>query len=147
MRPLPDHLFVYGTLRRLSGSPMAPRIARETTVVATGSVGGRLYDAGAYPALIVGTTHDSRIHGELLHLPDDKLRRRRLLSELDLYEGVIHGPGESLSLFLRTVVDVRVADGGIVPAWTYVYNRDVSLLPVIEDGDWVSRRLVAVPTS
>jgi gamma-glutamylcyclotransferase (GGCT)/AIG2-like uncharacterized protein YtfP len=137
MRPLPDHLFVYGTLRSGSTSPMAARVARDTVLVARGVMRGRLFDAGVYPAMITDVADPWQVHGELLHLPDDKVRRRRLLSELDLYEGVLHGPAEQLSLFVRLVVDVRLDDGAMMPAWAYVYHRDVSGLTEIGTGDWV----------
>lgn len=138
MRPLPDHLFVYGTLRRGAQSPLQARVAAETTVVSSGTIGGQLYRMRHFPALVLEAPDSAhRVHGELLHLPDDKVRRRRLLSELDHYEGVLHGPAEPLSLFLRQITDVTRSDGVHTPAWVYVYHRDVSGATRIPHGDWM----------
>jgi gamma-glutamylcyclotransferase (GGCT)/AIG2-like uncharacterized protein YtfP len=139
MRITPEHLFVYGTLQRAVASPMRDRMERDTVLVDRGTISGRLFDAHHFPALILAPAGSAdRVHGELLHLPDDKLRRRRLLSALDHYEGVLHGPAELLSLFQRVVTDVTVNDGRRVPAWIYVYQRDVSGFEPIEGGDWIA---------
>jgi gamma-glutamylcyclotransferase (GGCT)/AIG2-like uncharacterized protein YtfP len=138
MRAPPDHLFVYGSLRPASGHPMAARLAQLVTVVGPATVAGLLYDTGRYPALVLGEGGGA-VHGELLALPDDAIRRRRLLAELDHYEGSLHGPAAAFSLFHRAATDVRRDDGFVVRAWTYIYARDVHGLRVLPHGDWLAR--------
>ncbi|MCU0647353.1 MAG: gamma-glutamylcyclotransferase [Gemmatimonadaceae bacterium] len=135
MRPLPEHLFVYGTLRRGMDSPMRTRMERDTTVVGPATLRGQLYDAGWHPALVLDDAAESLVHGELVHLPHDKHRRRRLLSELDHYEGVLHGPAEHLSLFHRVIADA-LYEGVLHATWVYVYARDASRFTAIPDGTW-----------
>lgn len=125
----PRHLFVYGTLRRGAGHPMADLLSRHITSVAGATVGGRLFDTGRYPAAVESQDARDLIHGELYELdrPDE------VWVWLDEYEG--YSPGnEADSLFVRRQAMVTPENGRPAPAWVYWYNRPVDEFERIEDG-------------
>jgi gamma-glutamylcyclotransferase (GGCT)/AIG2-like uncharacterized protein YtfP len=109
-----DHLFVYGTLRAGSGHAMHDVLARGASLVGRGVVDGTVVDLGEYPGLVLdraGTTA-----GELWELHD-----AALLARLDAYEGI--GPAaEVQESYERVRVDVRLADGRTLDAWTYAWR-------------------------
>lgn len=140
----PDHLFVYGTLRRGGGAPAEVRrlLERGADLVGEARIRGRLFEAGSgrYPALVLAAP-GRWISGELHRLRAEG----RLLRALDRYEG--RKPDGS-GLYRREVVEARRAGpwggegaprGAAVPAWTYVYNRETEGLPEVEGGDWLDQ--------
>lgn len=86
-----------------------------------GAVAGTLYDAGEYPALLLGGA--GRVRGEVWRCPVPLLR------VLDRYEGAAEG------LFRRMAVEV-----GDVVCWVYVAGPKLGprLRPdaIIESGSW-----------
>lgn len=115
------HLFTYGTLK--SGVSRAParELLRECTLVAEGTVAGTLYDAGEYPALLLGG--EGRVAGEVWRCPAPLLR------VLDRYEGTAEG------LFRRVATQAAR-----LPCWVYVAGPRLGprLRPeaIIESGSW-----------
>lgn len=93
------HLFTYGTL--MAGDERPSPVLTGCDRVGTATVRGTLYDAGAYPALLLDG--DDRVDGEIWRCP------AHVLPRLDQYEAVAEG------LFRR--VGLRVGD---VACWTYV---------------------------
>src|SRR5947209_12500940 len=132
---MPDHLFLYGTLL----PPLTPTGLREVLArcapVGRGSLPGRLYDLGPYPAAVPDPAAPRRVAGAAFRLPE----REDVLGPLDAYEGFDPGdpPG---SLFVRLAQDVDLADGRRVECWVYVYNRDPGPAPLIPDGDFLGWR-------
>jgi gamma-glutamylcyclotransferase (GGCT)/AIG2-like uncharacterized protein YtfP len=132
----PRLLFVYGTLRRGSRSLMAERLAGEATFVGEGTVSGRLFDTGAYPACIPTADPSERVHGEVFALRAET--RDDLLAVLDQYEGYAADARYS-SLFVRERTVVRFADGSEEVAWIYHYNEGLDDAIPITTGDWLVR--------
>lgn len=98
--------------------------------MAEGSVAGTLYDAGEYPALLLGAGGGGagpgggrRVRGEVWRCPAPLLR------VLDRYEGTEEG------LFRRVAVEI-----GAVVCWVYVAGPKLGprLRPeaIIESGSW-----------
>lgn len=114
---MPTLLFVYGTLRRNRRGRPHPLLYR-ARFLGRGTVAGRLYDLGRYPALVGTRTAGERVCGELYALPQRGGDWRRL----DRYEA--YRPGDHRSEYLRRRVEVRRAAGG-ADAWCYVYNRSI----------------------
>jgi len=116
------HVFVYGTLREGGG---AEGLLRGCARVGAGAVRGRLYDLGAYPALVLAAG-EGAVRGEVWGCP------AAVLPRLDAYEGVAEG------LFRR----VRTEAGG-VECWVYVAGPalEPALAPenLIGSGDWLAR--------
>ncbi|MGH6736412.1 MAG: gamma-glutamylcyclotransferase family protein [Methyloceanibacter sp.] len=131
----PNHLFVYGTLRHESPHPMARRLRTQARLVGKGSVPGRLYDMGWYPAGV----HDAgekrrRIIGDVYALKPDS----KLLAELDAYEAIgVH--------YRRVPVEVKLATGGTIHAWAYLFVAESPRLGLIESGDFIAHRNAKTP--
>lgn len=130
-----SRLFVYGTLRPGGRAPERLRRLLETRGrrLGSGTVAGRLHDAGAYPVAVEPTDAEDgdapRIHGVVYALDEPS----GVLPALDAYEGVRPG---GRGPFRRDVARVRLESGGTVDAWIYWYERDPAGLSVIPDGRW-----------
>ena len=124
----PQSFFVYGTLRT-----DLTRVSIDTDVSVIGSASmqnSRMYDAGAYPAVISSDDIDDKVHGQVIsyeHLDDADWELR--LHMLDQYEGVPN-------LYQRELVSVDLDDGESVMVWTYIYNRPIDNLLPVASGDW-----------
>jgi len=124
----PQYLFVYGTLLPGRAPAVIAEVVDRLRVVGRGTTPGRLYDLGAYPACALDGVCGRLIHGVVLELPDADV-----LGRLDWYEGYA-AHDDAGSLFLRTVCDVTLAEGGRVRSWVYVYNRPVKAARLISGG-------------
>ena len=133
-----NYLFVYGTLL----PDMAPPGLRNTIArlrpVSSGSMPGRLYDMGLYPAAIYDEAARGRVSGQVFELENDDA----VLRELDEYEG--YAPGLAVSsLFVRLQRPITLPDGTAVNCWVYLYNRNLGEARPIPGGDysaWAARR-------
>jgi len=126
-----SYLFVYGSLMSTARHRMGARLHREARRVGAATVQGRLYRVSWYPGAVDSTDPTQRVHGEVWALDDPK----RALAWLDAYEGIAPGRGES-GEYRRLERPVRLATGAEMPAWVYLYQKDVRGLPMISDGRW-----------
>jgi gamma-glutamylcyclotransferase (GGCT)/AIG2-like uncharacterized protein YtfP len=129
----PEHIFVYGTLRADSDHSMARRLSSQARLVGKGSVPGRLYDMGWYPAAMFDDSEKRRILGDVFALkPGGKL-----LAELDAYEA-----GDPN--YVRVPLEVALLDGGTVRAWAYGVSKapNTRLIP---SGDFIAHRNTKSP--
>lgn len=134
------YVFVYGTLRAgeiNDVSYAAERHGIEAPVyVGTTSLGGRLYDFGVYPGMVLDATacdgHSAgRVTGDIYRIAT------ALVPVLDEIEAVY--PGEA-GLFVRDMREVA-CDGKTYACIVYpVSESAVHALPQIADGDWVTYR-------
>lgn len=130
-----EHLFVYGTLlRELVPEELRPLLTR-ARLVGRGSLPGRLYDLGPYPAAVPDDAADCRILGEVLELDDPETA----LPALDEYEGFDPITPHD-SLFVRRRHAVTLAEGRVLDCWVYVYNRDPAGAALIPHGDYRRHR-------
>jgi gamma-glutamylcyclotransferase (GGCT)/AIG2-like uncharacterized protein YtfP len=129
----PSHIFVYGTLRAESDHPMARRLSARARLVGKGSVPGRLYDLGWYPAAMFDEGERRQIVGDVFALRPGT----RLLAELDAYEA-----GDPN--YARVPLEVKLADGGTVTAWAYGVSRPPKAR-LIHSGDFIAHRNAKVP--
>lgn len=97
------HLFVYGTLKQ--GEP-SNQLLQSCAFIGAAQVHGILYNIeNDHPALILYGS--SPVTGEVWRCPAD------MLLQLDEYEGVNDG------LYRRVGVQVTIANGEQIGAWTY----------------------------
>ncbi len=129
---MPDHLFVYGTLRSESAHPMASRLRAGAKLIGKGSTSGLLYDLGAYPGAVFAQGERRRIIGEVFRLGTNA----RLLAKLDRYEGITGAGDDMLS---RLLVEVHFDHGGMVEAWAYGL-RVTPQARLIGTGDFIANR-------
>lgn len=129
-------LFVYGTLRKEFAHPLHSFIDKNAVFAGQATVLGNLYDLGEYPGAVPAQT--GVVHGEVYVL--NKTVCQRILEKLDEYEGYLGNDGAD-SLFVRSWVAVRLADGKTTEAWMYWYQRAVEESMRIPSGDYVAHRL------
>lgn len=131
----PKHILVYGTLRADGRHEMSGVLARASAFAGKGVVQARLFDLGGYPGITLSADPEDRVIGELYELYPETAADT--LSVLDDYEGI--GPNHPLPhTFRRTMVEVRLADGGLVPAWAYVLTASAPHYPRIASGDYLA---------
>jgi gamma-glutamylcyclotransferase (GGCT)/AIG2-like uncharacterized protein YtfP len=124
-----DCVFVYGGLMR--GFDLHHHLA-SASFVSTATARGALYLAGAYPGMI---EENGTVHGELYRFADIAVALE-VLDEVEEYDPL----DAASSPYVRVVRRVHVdRDGTDVPAWLYLYNRDVKVLTPIKSGDWRKR--------
>jgi gamma-glutamylcyclotransferase (GGCT)/AIG2-like uncharacterized protein YtfP len=113
-----DHLFVYGTLRRVDPSGMNRLLAADAEYAGEASFAGRLVSAGRFPAAVPAREAGERVRGELWAFAPAV--RERLLDRLDEYEGCRPGDPEPHG-YVRVRVEVEREGGGRVECWTYLH--------------------------
>ena len=129
-----DRLFVYGTLMRGFDHPMARMLSAHADFIGAAQCGGRLYLVKHYPGLVLSDDPSETVHGELYRLH----ARDEMLHEFDMYEAC----GDSFpqpTEYLRQMLSVTLADGGVSDAWTYVYNWPVAKLTRIASGKFLAQ--------
>lgn len=85
-----------------------------------------------YPGAIESEHKSERVKGELYRV----INQKPLFSALDDYEecsAAYPQPHE----YIRKKLLISALDGGVVSAWVYVFNHDVSDLSVIQSGDYL----------
>lgn len=143
---MPDHLFVYGTLRAGSVHPMANRLRAGAKLVGRGSTPGLLYDFGSYPGAVFAPAERHRVIGDVFELRAGP----RLLADLDKYEGVVPTEDEerefpeAQGMFHRIAVEVKLDKGGSVQAWTYAL-KESPRARLIGSGDFIADRRLRAP--
>jgi gamma-glutamylcyclotransferase (GGCT)/AIG2-like uncharacterized protein YtfP len=134
---MPDHLFVYGTLRAGSAHPMAHRLRVGATHLGRGRTSGSLYDFGDHPGAVFDPSAKYRVIGDVFLLRAGQ----RLLADLDRYEGFT---GEDDDMFRRVAIEVTLDTGGTVLAWAYGLKQ-APRARLIGTGDFIADRRMRVP--
>lgn len=111
-------LFVYGTLHPDHAPAEIRSVVRRMKPLGGGTVRGKVYDLGDYPALTVHENPKQRVAGAVFALPDDP----QTLPALDQYED-FRPDDPTNSLFIRTKRTVTLADGKRKRCWVYIYNQ------------------------
>lgn len=114
-----DQLFVYGTLHPDHAPPEIANAVKMLTPLGHGTIRGKLYDLGDYPAVVLPNRRH-RIPGSVFALPDDS----ETLPRLDEYEEFKPSDPDN-SLFVRTKRTVTLDDGSRRRCWVYLYNREL----------------------
>lgn len=129
------YVFVYGTLRAGEINDMNRAAERHGLPapqhIGAATLGGRLYDFGKYPGMVLSDNPAERTLGDVYRIPEP------LVAVLDEIEEVY--PGEA-GLFVREVQDVACA-GQSYSCFVYPVGGSAVLgLTRIADGDWVNYR-------
>ena len=112
---------------------MARRLISQARLVGEGSVPGRLYDMGWYPAAVFDGAEKRLIVGDVFALSPGS----RLIAELDDYEA-----GDPN--YARTPLDVSLADGRTITAWAYGVVK-APKARLILGGDFIAHRNAKTP--
>lgn len=132
-----DYLFVYGTLRKGAANSTHGLLAPHGRFVAFATYQGKLYRVvDEYPGAIPSSDPKDIVHGEVYCLS----RPEVAFAHLDAYEKC--GPGfPQPAEYVRRRAEVTLDNGKAVSAWLYVYNRPTEGLVLIEDGDFLGKRI------
>lgn len=121
---MPQHLFVYGTLRPQLAHGEASTLIAKLEIVGSATVHGKLYDFGAYPGV---TNEEGIVFGDLLRLTSTEQ-----LSPLDAYEEC---NGRS-PLFTRSITTAQSCVGTSIAAWIYLFRGRTESGVLIASGDY-----------
>lgn len=113
-------LFVYGTLMRASGHPMAMRLESQSLYLGSGRIAARLYNLGSYPGAVPSDKTRDSVHGDMVKL----LRPASTLAWLDKYEGCCADTAEPQA-YERVIAPVVLRTGETRDAWVYFYKKPV----------------------
>jgi gamma-glutamylcyclotransferase (GGCT)/AIG2-like uncharacterized protein YtfP len=116
------YLFVYGTLRRDSGTEWSRRLAANPEFIGSGHVPGTLFEIGSYRGMVPAQSENDSVVGEVFQVVDPAA----FWPILDEYEG---------DEFERREVPVRLDDGNIMNAWVYYYRGDTAGQSRVLSGD------------
>jgi gamma-glutamylcyclotransferase (GGCT)/AIG2-like uncharacterized protein YtfP len=122
-------LFVYGTLMRMTGQPMARKLHGQSGYLGPAWIRGKLYSLGRYPGLVLSEVGPDRVHGEVVRLANPA----RCFDWIDAYEGCSRADPEPHE-YERLIVPVTLQSGARLDAWVYVYKKPVSRARQIPDG-------------
>ena len=128
-----SYLFVYGTLRKGFGHPMAELLERYGEFFTSGTCKGLLYDLGPYPVFTYTSAVDEDVFGDVYLLHNE----HEVLTILDEYEGV----GEKLETgvtYERLKLNIESVDGVTLSAWIYLYLGTLDHLTPIKGGDYLN---------
>jgi gamma-glutamylcyclotransferase (GGCT)/AIG2-like uncharacterized protein YtfP len=137
---MPDHLFVYGTLRADSGHPMARRLRAGARHIGAGSASGSLYDFGDHPGAVFALNSRYRVKGDVFRLRSNP----HVLTDLDRYEGVSGDDDSDEAFFHRIVIEVKLDKGETVEAWAYAL-KETPRARLIGSGDFIADRRIRNP--
>ena len=130
------HAFTYGTLMSTATGAMgeAERALLKAFArrIGNAEIRGRMYDAGACPAVVLEAASHEIVTGELWQVP---LEVPELLEALDRYEGCA-ADSPLPHPYARHRIDVSLPSGEMVPAWIYLWVRSTDSLARIADGKW-----------
>lgn len=121
------HVFVYGTLRHGETRDIN-RLLPAPRLLGNARVAGTLYDLGAYPGLVLGTS--GWVHGEIYEISPEL---ERLLDEIEEV-----WPQQSGEYCKREQL-VRLAENAAdIPCIVYELSADrIPGMAVIVGGDWL----------
>ena len=125
---LSEYLFVYGTLMKGFDNPFAEKLNKLSDFVGNGSFPGLLYQVDWYPGAVYSEEGGFAVFGEIYKMQN----LPQLLKELDEYEDVFED--ESVSLYVRRIVSIKMENDSVLDCWVYLYNQPVADLKQIESG-------------
>jgi gamma-glutamylcyclotransferase (GGCT)/AIG2-like uncharacterized protein YtfP len=128
-------VFFYGTLMAGFDRRRRAGIDDKLTYIGRGSIQGKLFDLGLYPAAVPGP--DAHVWGEVYEMTESAT----VLAALDEIEGYRHDDPDR-SLYLRQKAEVLLAGGARSPAWVYFYNAPLGRAPRIASGDYLEHTRV-----
>jgi gamma-glutamylcyclotransferase (GGCT)/AIG2-like uncharacterized protein YtfP len=118
---MPDLLFIYGTLHPERAPAAIAATARRLRPLGRAVIGGRRYELGEYPGVVLSGDMGDQVWGEVFLLPEGA-EGAEVLARMDAYEDF--RPGDrSGSLFLRERTQATLEDGTRRACWVYTYNR------------------------
>ena len=126
------NLFVYGTLRRGFPNPYQRLLDEHGTYLGRARFQGRLFEVEDYPGALPSADPADHVIGDLYRID----HADEVMAALDLYEECTPAFPQPWE-YIRREIQVSLADGQDLPAWTYLYNRRSDNLETIPSGDYL----------
>ncbi|MGR9100773.1 MAG: gamma-glutamylcyclotransferase family protein [Gammaproteobacteria bacterium] len=126
-----DYLFVYGTLKKNSKSPMRRSVSSHAEFIGQGCIQGKLFEIGGYPGAVISGSAADKVQGDLFRMAKPE-KLFRILDEYEECSDRFPEPRE----YKRVKVKVLLHEGGSRAAWAYIYNRPVFGLKRIKSGNY-----------
>ena len=124
LKMIPQHLFVYGTLRPHLARGEAQALIAALEIVGPATVEGKLYDFGAFPG---ATNEKGLVFGDLL-----RLKSAEQLRPLDDYEEC----NSKSPLFTRSITTAHLSADTSIAAWIYLFSGQAEPSVLITSGDY-----------
>lgn len=128
-----DLMFFYGSLQRGEFPYQHLGLASMLAFVGDASFAGELRDMGQYPACKLGT---NTVHGELFKVTDVKVAD--ILDRFERFDA--DDVEQSLYVRQRITLHDSALKAHSRQVWTYLYNQDFSLRPIIKSGHWLAHK-------
>ncbi len=121
-----EYLFVYGTLLSHFNNEAIDPVAELMQYEGKGKLKGRIFDLGAYPALITSVNETNDVQGEVYRLASTE----KVFAALDEYEG---------DEYRRELLEVQLDGGKEIRCWVYIYKPelDKNVIQII-GGDYLA---------
>ncbi len=121
-----EYLFVYGTLLSHFNNDAIGPVAVLMQYEGKGKLKGKIFDLGAYPALITSADEKNDVQGEVYQLA----LIEKVFAALDEYEG---------DEYRRELLKVQLEGGKEIKCWVYVYEPelDKNVIQII-GGDYLA---------
>lgn len=112
---------------------MARLLREKAELVGPAQVQGRLYLVAHYPGLVDSKDKADIVFGELYRLEEGLFLD--LLDRFEEYGPAFPTPNE----FIRVIRPVSRGPENSINAWVYLFNREVTTLPLIPSGNFYSQ--------
>jgi gamma-glutamylcyclotransferase (GGCT)/AIG2-like uncharacterized protein YtfP len=110
-------------------------LVAEAAFIGRARTQGRLYAVGSYPGMILSSSPDEWVMGEVYRLRSPE----KTLATLDEYEGC--GPHDAPPYeFERVLAEVLLDDGARARCWTYSFRGQPVEERRIQSGDYFAKR-------
>ena len=123
-------VFVYGSLKK---GFYNHNLIKEFNQVSKGTIKGKMYSLGAFPAILLSDDPSDVVHGEVYDVTTSEGLRR-----LDRLEG--YDPNSNYCFYNRSSVKCKTDDGRVLDVMVYHFldDRQMSLRQRrrVEDGVW-----------
>lgn len=126
-----EFIFVYGTLRHETATPMSQHLRQQCDFVAKGQLQAKLFEVDGYPGAVLSDFAHDRVIGDVYS------GQVSILNELDSYEEC-SDDFESPHEYIRQQHAITLENGDTISAWVYVFNREISGLFHIQSGDYLT---------
>lgn len=131
----PNHIFVYGSLRRELKSSARTVLDDHAEFVGEATFQGKLYMIEWYPGVVESSHPGDIVYGEVYKIKNEAI----VLAKLDQYEGCSPNDPKPHE-FERKEKNVRLKNGKEIAAWIYIYVFPVSGKEQIHSGDFVNEK-------
>lgn len=106
-------------------------IRQHCTLIGVGTTPGRLFDLGTYPGIVYEPNAETSVFGEVFRIDTNKESLNEYLDRFEECGPEFEQPNE----YKKEVIPVDV-NGKVYHASSYIYNRNLDGLKMIDSGNY-----------